>query len=275
MMICFSAIACAYSQGLRRSVSLEPVGSSVTTAPGTTAGSRWLRARVWRCCGRESAGRRGCPTSCRRGLKSESSASRLAIPASARGGLQPSSPCRCGAASWSQPAVCSRSCVATAWALAFSAWVWSPAMPLSRNGKRWRRPSLCTSRLSSPAIWFRSTASTSAVSAALGVGPGNTPPSTSPAPLSGAAFRSSAQARATTLLFGRRRLSNWLRWLDELVLDSVANCLRARPDPHLDEDVVHVLVRRARGDAYLPRDRPVGEPAGNQPQNLGFTRAEE
>src|SRR5450759_259305 len=65
-----------------------------------------------------------------------------------------------------------------------------------------------------------------------------------------------------------------LRWCGELVLDSVANRLGARPDSNLDEDVVHVLVRGARRNAYRPRDRPVGEPPGDQLQDLGLTRAE-
>ena len=48
-----------------------------------------------------------------------------------------------------------------AWALAFSAWLWSPAMPPSLSARRRRRPSLSTSMSSGQAIWFRSTASTS------------------------------------------------------------------------------------------------------------------
>ena len=150
MMICSTAIACSCLPGQAKSVSVEPAGSSVTTALGTTAGSQWWSAKAWKCCGRGSAGSRGCPTTYRPGSRSESSASRSAIQAWVRVESQPNWPCQCGAASWFRPVVCSRFCVATAWAPAFSASAWSPAMPPSRNGRPRPSPSRCTSRSSQP-----------------------------------------------------------------------------------------------------------------------------
>lgn len=70
--------------------------------------------------------------------------------------------------------------------------------------------------------------------------------------------------RVTLRLQRSDRSDSRLGWRCELVLECVAHRLGARPDPQLDEDIVHVLVRGARRDAYLPRDRPVCEPAGDE-----------
>ena len=79
--------------------------------------------------------------------------------------------------------------------------------------------------------------------------------------------------RVILRLQGSDRSDARLGWRYELVLECVAHRLGARPDPHLDENVVHMLVRGARRDAYLPRDRPVSQPAGDELQAYSYVGA--
>ncbi len=116
MMTCSTATACCSLPGPGRWESAKPVGSSATTAPGTTAGSQWSSATGWRCFVRASAGNRECRTSSRPGLRNESSALRSAIQDWVRAASQPSCVCRCGVASWSRPAGYSRSCAGAGYA---------------------------------------------------------------------------------------------------------------------------------------------------------------
>jgi hypothetical protein len=102
---------------------------------------RWkplVERHGWRCCDLGSAASRGCPTSCRPGSRSESSVLLWAIQAWDRVASRRNSNNRCGAASWSRQAVCSKSFGATAWGLGPSVWAWSPATPIGHTNSSGR-----------------------------------------------------------------------------------------------------------------------------------------